>query len=83
MSNWNPQLKQLEQRVSRGRECNVVATWGQMATGGGYSKLNETMTTLGVPCMSQKNFINTERQFGEWWKDKLHESMIKVARNVS
>ena len=49
-------------------ECNVAAVWGQMATGGGYSKLNETMTTLGVPCMSQKSFINTERQIGEWWR---------------
>ena len=59
-------------------ECNVAAVWGQMATGGGYSKLNETMTTLGVPCMSQKSFINTERQIGEWWRDKLHESMIEA-----
>jgi len=61
-------------------ECNVAAVWGQMATGGGYSKLNETMATLGVPCMSQKNFIATERQIGEWWRDKLHESMMEAGR---
>jgi len=28
-------------------EYNVAAVWRQMATGGGYSKLNETMATLG------------------------------------
>ena len=61
-------------------ECNVAAVWGQIATGGGYSKLNETMATLGVPCMSQKNFIATERQIGEWWRDKLHESMMEAGR---
>ena len=51
-----------------------------MATGGRYSKLNETMATLGVPCMSKKNFIATERQIGEWWRDKLHESMMEAGR---
>ena len=61
-------------------ECNVAAVWGQIATGGGYSKLNETMATLGVPCTSQKNFIATERQIGEWWRDKLHESMMEAGR---
>ena len=61
-------------------ECNVAAVWGQMATGGGYSKLNETMATLGVPCMSQNNFIATERQIGEWWRGKLNESMLEAGR---
>ena len=28
--------------------------------------------------MSQKSFITTERQIGEWWRDKLHESMIEA-----
>ena len=60
-------------------ECNVAAVWAQMASGGGYSKLSETMATMGVPCMSQKSFITTEWQIGEWWRDELRESMIEAS----
>ena len=28
--------------------------------------------------MSQKSFINTERQIGEWWRAKLHKSMVEA-----
>ena len=35
-------------------ECNLAAVWGQMATGGGHSRLCETGGILGVPTMSQK-----------------------------
>ena len=38
-------------------EANLAAVWGQMMTGGGHSKLQETMSTLGIPVMSPKNFI--------------------------
>ena len=41
-------------------EAKLAAVWGQMMTGRGHSKLQETMSTLGVPVMSPKNFINTE-----------------------
>jgi len=56
-------------------ECNLAAVWGQMATGGGHSRLSETMGILGVPTMSQKSFIETERELGEWWKQELEGSM--------
>ena len=49
-------------------ECNLAAVWGQMSTGGGHSKLQETMGVLGVPVMSARHFINTERDIGEWWR---------------
>ena len=29
-------------------ECNLAAVWGQMSTGGGHTKLQETMATLGI-----------------------------------
>jgi len=35
-----------------------------MATGGGHKKLKETIATLGVPTMSQRSFIATEREIG-------------------
>ena len=42
-------------------EANLAAVWGQISTGGGHSKLHETMSTLGVPVMAPKKFVNTER----------------------
>ena len=56
-------------------ECNLAAVWGQMATGGGHSKLNETMSVLGVPTMTQRSFVKTEIEIGDWWKQELERSM--------
>jgi len=55
--------------------CNLAAVWGQMATGGGYNKLEESMSVLGLPVMSKKLFINTEKLIGKWWWNLLEESM--------
>ena len=46
--------------------CNLVAVWGQMATGGGHNKLEESMSILGLPVISKKLFINTEKLIGKW-----------------
>ena len=46
-----------------------------MATGGGHAQLEETMSTLGVPVMTKRNFIQTEHSIGEWWRQQLQESM--------
>ncbi len=35
-----------------------------MATGGGYSPLNEVMATINFPGISKKAFINIETQIG-------------------
>ena len=51
-----------------------------MSTGGGHSKLSETMSVLGVPVMSGRHFINTERDIGEWWRNELQELMIKAGK---
>lgn len=59
-------------------ECNLAAVWGQMATGGGYSPLQESMATLGVPVMTKKAFIHTESVIGQWWWEMLCESMKKA-----
>ena len=49
-------------------ECNVAAVWGQMATGGGHTPSAEAMTVLGVPVMSKKSFLATEKEIGcKWW----------------
>ena len=35
-------------------ECNLAAVWGQIATSGGHSQLEETMSVLGGPCYVKK-----------------------------
>ena len=61
-------------------ECNLAAVWGQMSTGGGHSNLEGNMSVLGIPVMAKKNFIQTERCIGEWWKQQLQESMKEAGR---
>ncbi len=61
-------------------ECNLAAVWGQMVTGSGHSHLEEAMSVLGVPVMSKATFIQTERSIGDWWKEKLMESMLEAGR---
>lgn len=56
-------------------ECNLAAVWGQMSTGGGFATLRESMSALGVPVMTKKSFIETERTLGSWWWKALEESM--------
>jgi len=56
-------------------ESNVAATWGQMSTGGGHSRLEESMAVLGVPVMTKKAFMGAERRIGQWWQTLLQESM--------
>lgn len=66
---------------SRSRwECNLAAVWGQMTTGGGHSRLQESMSILGVPVMTPKSFTNTEREIGEWWRRELEELMLEAGR---
>ena len=61
-------------------ECNLAAVWGKMATGGGHSQLEETMSVVGVPVMTGVSFIQTERDIGELWKRKLQESMAEAGQ---
>ena len=43
-------------------ESNLAAVWGQMATGGGHSKLQETMGVLGIPVMAKHHFTGRYMQ---------------------
>lgn len=53
-------------------ECNLAAVWGQMTQGGGRTSLRDSMSTLGVPTMTKKSFIQTERDIGEKTGKLLH-----------
>ena len=61
-------------------EANLAAVLGHMATGGGHTRLQETMSTLGIPFMSPKNFINTEQGIGEWWQLQLQAEMEEAGK---
>jgi len=45
---------------------NLAAVWGQMATGGGFNPLEESMSVLGIPVMTKKAFVHTEHIIGKW-----------------
>ena len=51
-----------------------------MCTVGGHSKPGETMSIVGVPVMTKKSFIDTERDIGEMWKQALQQSMLEAGR---
>ena len=38
------------------------------------------MATLGVPTMSQRSFIATEREIREWWRQHLEDSMKEAGK---
>ncbi len=56
------------------------AVWGQMCVGGGFSSLRESMSVLGIPIMTKRTFIKTERSLGAWWWKALEESMTTAGQ---
>ena len=61
-------------------ECNLAVVWGQMVTGGGHRKFEETMSIAGVPVMTKTSFVSTERGIGEWWEQELRKLMEEAGR---
>ena len=40
------------------------------------------MSVVGIPVMTKKSFMDTERAIGEVWKQELLESMADAGREV-
>jgi len=59
---------------------NLAAIWGQMAVGGGFNSLEESMSVLCVPVMTNSSFVHTEQVIGKWWWTILQESMIAAGK---
>ena len=57
---------------------NVGAVWGQMATGGGQSNLNEFLASINVPGLSKPTFTKIETQIGNKWDELLCSEIIKA-----
>ena len=71
--------------ISGGRywECNLVAVWGQMVTGGGHAPLTESMAVLGVRSLTKKAFITIEKHIGQWWWTLFEDSMKQAGNEES
>ena len=50
-----------------------------MSTGGGHAPLAEAMSVLGVPVITKKPFIATEKALGHSWREAFEESMKEAA----
>ena len=57
---------------------NVVAVLGQMATGGGHARPNETAAALDIPGMSKNTFSSIEMQIGGAWESKLAHEITRA-----
>ena len=58
-------------------EVNMLSVWGQMATGGGPNRINETMANLGVPGLSIHAFTSIEHEIGKMWLSILGDQLLK------
>ena len=52
---------------------------GQISTGGGNAPLYETMSVLGMPVMTKKSFVATEKALVGHERESLEESMKEAA----
>ena len=38
------------------------------------------MSVLGIPVMTKRSFIASEKQIGQWWMDVLHKTMDEAGK---
>ncbi len=60
-------------------QINLTSVWGQVASGGGCSKMNEFLGTAGVPGMHSATFSAIEEQIGLWWGIILEQHVVEAA----
>ena len=69
----------LDDKETKLHEINVRGVWGSMVSGGGCSSLEESMGTMGVPSVDQKQYSKLETMIGDWWAKVLEEDLKKAA----
>ena len=52
-------------------DINIRAVWGTVSSGGGPSDLNEMLSTMDTPSMSETMFTTLEDKIGTWWQSVL------------
>ncbi len=68
------------ENMSRRWGVNVGAVWGQMATGGGAARLNETFAAVEVPALSKTTFVAIEEEIGRAWANLLTQEFLSAGR---
>ena len=63
---------------SRKWSINLAAVLSQMSTGGGQARLDQVLTTMGVPGMRKPMFKAREQFLGEAMKEQLLQSMSEA-----
>ena len=58
----------------------MAAVCGQMSTGGGHSSIEKSMSMLGIPVMTKRSFIASEKQIGQWWMDVIQQTMDEAGK---
>ena len=61
-------------------ESNVATVMGQIATGGGFSNLEQSLSIIGIPPLSKPVFIDIERCLGHLFDQYLTELMLETGR---
>uniref|UniRef100_A0A1X7U5M3 Mutator-like transposase domain-containing protein n=1 Tax=Amphimedon queenslandica TaxID=400682 RepID=A0A1X7U5M3_AMPQE len=60
---------------------NLAAVLGQISTGGGHSRLNQTLATMAVPGVKKKLYSQTEKYLGDEMKQQLVKCMADNAEH--
>lgn len=60
---------------------NLAVVWGQTATGGGHTPLQEQMSAIRAPVMAKKSFTKTQKN-GRWWSGSLEKCMHEAAEEA-
>ena len=63
---------------SRHFDVNVRAVWGAIASGNGLSDMNEFLSTIDSPTMSQSTFSTIEDGVRDWWQELLTDDFSEA-----
>ena len=59
-------------------DINIPAVRGTVLSGDGPSELNEMLSTMDAPSMSETMFTTLEDEIGTWWQSVLKEELFKA-----
>ena len=65
-------------KQDNGIHINFRAVWGTVLSGDGPSDLNEMLSTMDAPCMSETMFTTLEDEIGTWWQSVLEEELLQA-----
>ncbi|RZB40622.1 hypothetical protein BDFB_014485 [Asbolus verrucosus] len=61
-------------------DINKSAVCGTLAIGAGYSQFSELCSSLDIPTMSSRTFVNKEKSISETKRENVFSGMIQVGQ---